>query len=862
MLGAQNRLGYDSRGGGGWLRSGAVTSWPALQRMPLLPIAAAAAVGIVLQSAADAMSAAGWIFVSLIILGLAARLPPRLRWLAAVLMFTPVFAVRLLQRTTAYRSADILQVATADPRPAIVEGIVDRAVAIRRHPMADQRQRRGQSPWQTEFELELTRWRSGHRFEPRSGRLLVLCDDRFDELRPGDQLRVYGSLRSFTPPTNPGERDLRNYYRRRFLHARMQVSTGDQLLLLNRTGPDLASGVASLAAAGRDLLLEHVAPAQAGLAVALVIGQRDLVEPRTRDLLLVTGTAHLLSVSGLHLAIVVLLARWLVMLLPLPHWLRLLTLIAVCLLYTALTGARPPVVRAAVLVCAVTLSWGLRRPAQPLNTLALAALLLIAYNPELIFSVGAQLSFLAVATLLVCGRPRLTRSPVLRQAADQQQRFNELVEQSYGRPRRYLVAAARLLGQMTWFSLCVTAVSLPLVWYHFHVISPVSVLTNVLLSPMLFVALGSGLVTITAGSVAEPLAVIAGWLCDRSLACMQLVIEQAAAVPGGHYWLPSPPGLVVASFYLVLSASLLLPTTIGSRVRYGWIAAWCLTAWLAATTHAPLPAGTMEATFVDVGHGTSVVVRCSDRRFGRDDAVWLYDCGRLGNESGSSRGIDSTLWSMGVVRLDRIVLSHADADHFNALPGLLRRFDVGEIVTPPGMLRESEPALIHVRQEIARAGVPVRELSAGRLLEGPPLPEGGGLRAMILHPPRSRLSGSDNANSLVLRIDHGGKSLLLPGDLEPPGTERLIDQPRPVPGSVLMAPHHGSLAMDAETILNWGRPAETIVSGGPRARRPEVSDMLSSTGSGVRVTAAEGAIRVRIDEAGRISIRSWLETPW
>ena len=77
-----------------------------------------------------------------------------------------------------------------------------------------------------------------------------------------------------------------------------------------------------------------------------------------------------------------------------------------------------------------------------------------------------------------------------------------------------------------------------------------------------------------------------------------------------------------------------------------------------------------------------------------------------------------------------------------------------------------------------------------------------------------------------------------------------------------MAPHHGSLSSGADLLLAWVRPAETVVSGGDRAGRPEVQQMLSFTGSGVRVTATSGAVRVRIGPTGKIAIRTWHDEPW
>jgi competence protein ComEC len=376
-------------------------------------------------------------------------------------------------------------------------------------------------------------------------------------------------------------------------------------------------------------------------------------------------------------------------------------------------------------------------------------------------------------------------------------------------------------------------------------------LANVVLGPLMFVALAAGVATVIAGWIANPLAVLPGMLCEAVLQAMRGVIEFAAAVPYGHHWLPAPPTAGVMVFYAVLAASLWWRRGIAVFCfRLVWIIGWILIAHWICTQPAALPQDTIEATFVDVGHGTSVVLR-----FGRDD-VWLYDCGRLGNDTGSSRDIDAALWSLGVCRLQGIFLSHADADHYNALPGLLRRFTAAQIITPPGMLQKREGTLAAARQAIQRAGVPLRELCRGDQIVTPRS------KLNVRHPPGQRLPGSDNANSLVLQIDHAGKTLLLPGDLEPPGTQMLINQPRPPAGGVLMAPHHGSVAKESRAVLQWSRPRETVVSGGRRAMRMEVEEMLAITGSGVFVTAKVGAIRVRLDPNGQIELRTWRRSPW
>ncbi len=770
--------------------------------------------------------------------------------LVLVLLAVPFFAGQRALTDRQYESASVLQTAAESSRPAIVVATIDEQANLRRHPAADLPGRRTQTPWQTRFAVTVQQARIGRQMKPINGRLLVVADGDHSSLRPGEQVEIYGTMRGLYGPTNPGQQDMRTIYRRKGLHGRIDVDSGTQIVVQQSSSSWFFRPVAWFAQRSRELLLKHTTPEAGPLAIALVIGQRDFVQPDTRDQLLVTGTAHLLSVSGMHLAIIVMLVKFVVMLMRLRQSFQFICILVVCAAYVAITGGRPPVMRAALLIAVLLAAIWLRRPSQPLNTLAFAGLILVFYNPINATAVGVQLSFLAVATLLLCGQRSQSGPKQIEQARQREERLQRLSDSSRPLALRVLRSGWSGLRQLTWFSACVTAMSLPLVWYHFNVVSPVSVATNVCLSPLLVFALGSGVATVFGGFLFAPLGDLFGAICSACLWSMHGIITFASEIPAGHYWLPSPPVIWIVVFYAVM-ACLMFGGRRWCWPRRLWIFAWSAVAYLIATSPAPLPSDTIEATFVDVGHGTSVVLRLDE------DNVWLYDCGRLANSTGSSRDIESVLWSLGVTNLNGIFLSHADSDHYNALPGVLKRFAVEEIVTPPGMLNEDEAgALNAARTAIARYGVPVREIAAGKTLDS------GQHKLQVLHPPTGGVDGNDNANSLVLNIPHKQIALLLPGDLEPPGTQVLINQPRPAPGGVLMAPHHGSLTMDSESILRWARPKETVVSGGKRARRPEVTEMLSVSGSGVHVTANSGAIRVRINAQGETEIRTWKDSQW
>jgi competence protein ComEC len=194
------------------------------------------------------------------------------------------------------------------------------------------------------------------------------------------------------------------------------------------------------------------------------------------------------------------------------------------------------------------------------------------------------------------------------------------------------------------------------------------------------------------------------------------------------------------------------------------------------------------------------------------------------------------------MHLDAVLLSHADADHFNALPELLERFSVGKVYVPPGMLERETPALTALREAMSRRRVRVGETWAGDRLSG-----GLGCRIEVLHPPRRGVLGSDNANSMVLAIEHQGRRILLTGDIERPGLDDLRHE-EPWPCDVLLAPHHGSRGADPPGLSHWCSPKIVVISGGSAFDVRQTTNTYRAIGARVLHTAEDGAVHVRIDD--------------
>lgn len=274
-------------------------------------------------------------------------------------------------------------------------------------------------------------------------------------------------------------------------------------------------------------------------------------------------------------------------------------------------------------------------------------------------------------------------------------------------------------------------------------------------------------------------------------------------------------------------------------------AAVLLVLWgvLAALTVPLPPPGELQCTFIAVGHGSAALLELPGGR------TLLYDAGRLGPSQIAGRLLCDVLWERGLRRIDDVVISHADVDHFNALPLLLERFSIGAIHAPQALLDSREPSVEALLDAVAAAGVPIEPIDAGTRLD-----EAEAVEIRVLHPPAGSMTSpaargeSDNASSVVLLVVAHQRRILLSGDLEGAGLERLTAG-EPLPCDVVLAPHHGSPRSNTSQWAAWCRPQWAIVSSG-RANRQQLEAVYESVGARVLLTEEHGAITVVVDPDG------------
>jgi competence protein ComEC len=677
--------------------------------------------------------------------------------------------------------------------------------------------------------------RDAARWRPVSGRARLSVSAKLCGVQAGDRLQIFGQLSKPAPASNPGEFDYADYLRGQRIGSQIHAQHAECVtpVAAGRSWSILRLLEQLRAHSGR-LLAEHLDPRRAALASAVLLGQRELLDPEVTETFMETGSIHLVVIAGLHVGILVSALLFVLRRLAMPRGVRLATVAAFVVLYALMVDAHPPVVRATILVVVSCWSLYLGRSALGFNTLAAAALVVLALNPVDLFNVGAQLSFLCVAALVWF-------APWWSDREKQRSHLDRLIAENQAWLAwmlSWLLQRLRVLaivGAVIWLA------SVPLVMARFHIFAPAALVINMVIWPPVEFALLSGWATVALGTLAWPLGSICGGAANLAFWLLEGMVIGVKHFPCSHFYVPGPPDWWLVGFYGGLAAMAAFPRLRPPRRWcFGMLAGWVAVGFGASLwQHASFrSSGRVDCTFLAMNHGCAVLLELPSGQ------TMLYDAGRMGAPVAASRSIASTLWSRGITHIDAVVLSHSDVDHYNAIPNLLERFSVGVVYVSPVMFERNSRATESLKAAIAAAGVPVREIRAGDELRGGPE-----CRIEVLHPPRHGILGTDNANSVVLAVQCGRHRIVLPGDLEGRGMEELLAE-QPMPCDVLLVPHHGSQQSNPPGLAAWCTPRWVVISGSRRWDTQPIRAAYQAVGSQVIETIDSGAVRASIGPTG------------
>jgi competence protein ComEC len=662
--------------------------------------------------------------------------------------------------------------------------------------------------------------KTAHGWQPIAGRVRTTILSPRQLVRYGDEIVVEGQWSRVPAPGNPGQYDWRASLARQRVHGLLRVRPFDGVVVLRRgQGNPILAAVFRLRQRWERLIREAFDPAEAGLLLSLLLGQRTALDEELKEAFVETGTVHLLVISGFNVGLVALLLDGLLRLLGPPWRLRLLLCAAGLGGYCLLTGLAPPVTRATLMAWVVLGASALDRVLSWMNVLAAAALAILWVNPSQLFDPGFQLSFGAVLSLLLFTprwQPRLE------------------ARLSWAHPawlRRY-AALSMAATSAVWAGL------FPVLAWYFHLVSPVSMIANLLIAPPLsgLVWAGNGLLLLSA--VWEGALRWGGGVLTLLLEATIRCVEWCHRLPAGCWVTGRPSPAFLAGYYglLALSVSHHRWRVRPQRLLLCWAAAFAVWAW-SLVLGGFLASRWLTVDVLDVGHGDGIVVRTPAGR------VLVVDAGT--QEAGRHRVLPF-LRQAGISTVDALVLTHTDEDHLGGAIPLLGELRVRRLLTNGA--GDDTMSARRVTALARERGVPTTAVAGGMRVEGDP-----DVAIEILHPPRGLVPGAapaSNDNSVVLRVAKGAVSILLTGDIEEAGLPWLLAHGRALRSNVLKVPHHGSRLGEAgPRFFRAVAPSIAVLSVGRAHHLPSPQTVrdLEAAGAAIYSTRTHGAIRLRTD---------------
>lgn len=546
----------------------------------------------------------------------------------------------------------------------------------------------------------------------------------------------------------------------------------------------------------------------APLARALIIAEQGSLPPRLRDQYADAGLVHLLSVSGLHVAIVAGAVALILAALRVP---RAMATIAGALLtaaYVVLIGMPPAALRAGTMLAAMALGRLLQRPVSPWALLALGAMLPL-HDPRVAGDLGYQLSVAGMSAVIASG------------AVDRR-----LLAHRLDGWRRTLTAdlVTALLAAL---------VTGPLVAAAFGRLSLISPLANLVAAPVVAFAQPALFLAV----LLSPLDALAPVVAEGArvpLALLEWVATHAAAVP--HAAVPVNPRSVVA--LLLLAAGFAIVAA--CAMRRPWPALVLALAAAAGACWIPSRgSGEAELHVLDVGQGDALAIRTMRGRWILVDAGPSWE----GGDAGRAKVVPYLRRLGGDVAL--LILSHPHADHAGGAASVMRALRPAKFLDA-GFPFETPPYLAALALADS-IGMPYRQARRGdRFIVDE-------VAVDILAPDEAMLDAADGPNnaSIVARIQVGTVRFLLTGDAERQEEGWLVSEGRDLRADVLKAGHHGSRTSSAPFLLDAVRPRLALVSVGALNRyghpSPEVVHELARRQAVVMRTDAAGTIVVRTD---------------
>lgn len=619
----------------------------------------------------------------------------------------------------------------------------------------------------------------------------VLCNLNYDEkiideilnkLRPGNRVVIFGSLQIPPNQRNPGEFDYREYLRDDGVSVMFTSFNPLDFVIVDYNESIISSIIFEIRCAIAKQIKENYNDKTAGLLKGLLLADRSEIGYDIKEGFINSGVIHVLAVSGLHVGFIVLILLFLLG--RFNIYLRISFTILGLIAFMVITGMPPSVTRATIMAVLLLISYLRSNKQNNFNTLALAAFIILIFEPTQIFNPGFQLSFSAVISIFIF-------FPRVRDFVNVHFNVHHYVKNVF------LFVAVSLAAQLG---------TLPFTVYYFGKLSLISLFANIVIIPLIGFIVGLGIFTLIM-SVISPSLVSLFILTNEFLVDISFGFVKAAASLNFSYLSVTNYSIWDGAVYFILLTifTMYFRKIIFNRTKFVFIIllAANLIVWSKVDNKNLLPEGKLSILFLDVGHSESALIKFPDNK------TTLINFGNA--TANYSVGKATILPLLNRLRIDKIdygIISHLNRNKYLGVLELIENNKLDTLLIPEVYGKDKEVDLFNTY--LSEQDIIVKILNRNKI-------KTNNSRIYSLTPILNSQYNYFNVfnGSTPLIISHGNTKILLPGGIEKRGEEVLIDSYGDFLKSDLMQiANFGSNVSTSEKFYKLVSPEISVISVG------------------------------------------------